>query len=56
MIERQTLIDELAEIVFDGKLHKMEYFRKSISQLTDVETIEFFRKVDAIFQQYAENI
>jgi len=56
MIERQALVDELAEIVFDGKLHKMEYFRKNIFQLTDVETIEFFKKVDAIFQRYAENI
>lgn len=56
MIERQALVNELAEIVFDGKLHKIDYFRKNISQLTDVEVIEFYKKVDAIFQQYAENI
>ena len=56
MIERQAIVDELANIVFDISLTRMKYFRESVALLSDEETIALFEKIDAIFQRYAENI
>lgn len=56
MNDKQAHIDELANIVFDAKPTKMRYLRERVALLSDEEMLELVQRIDAVFQQYAENI
>lgn len=56
MNDKEAHLKKLADIVFDGKKGEMRFLRESISKLTDEEMLELVKRIDVVFQHYAENI